>query len=288
MELIRSFLFAPGSNVKVMNKALNAGADAVIFDLEDAVAVNSKGEARQNVREIMQQSAGKPCKIFVRINSWNSDFGYADLAELKDYPFDGFMLPKAEYAKQVEEVSLQLPEQAELIPLIETALGVINAYSIARCPKVSRLAFGAIDYTLDINTSLSKEGTEILYARSYLVVASKAAGIAPPVDTVFPDLEDAAGLEKDLLLGKQLGMFGKLLIHPKQLPVTNAVFTPTFQEVEYAEKVLEAFKAAEQQGVASIKVDGRFVDYPVVERCKKIIKLAGIQISNKEKSGELR
>jgi len=274
MALIRSMLFAPGNNKKVMIKALAAGADAVIFDLEDAVAVSVKAEARQQIEQVISEVTDKGCQVFVRINSWDSQWGKDDLKYLQHLDIQGIVLPKAQEAAQLDQVAEKLPENMELVPLVETAKGVMNACAIASVAKVSRLAFGAIDFTLDIGTSFSKTGKELLYARSNLVIASKAAGIEPPVDTVFHDLNDAEGLKADVEEAKLLGMFGKLLIHPKQIPMVHEAFSPTSEEIDYANKVVAAFAEAEEKGIAAVQVDGKMVDYPVVARAKKVLDLA--------------
>lgn len=280
--LIRSFLFAPGSNPNVMRKALAAGADAAILDLEDAVAVNAKEKARENVKEVIAELAGEvetKTKVLIRINSWDTPWGKVELSQLQDLPVWGFVIPKAQDPGQLNEISHRMASGKELIPLIETALGVVRAYEIAQVPKVSRLAFGAMDFTLDIGTALSESESEIFYARSHLVVASRAANIDPPVDTVYPDLQNPDGLRRSLSIGKRLGMFGKLLIHPRQIALAHEAFTPTVEEIDYARRVVAAFSEAEAKGVAAVQVDGKMVDYPVAARAKKLLDLVATQIT---------
>ncbi|TYO94891.1 citrate lyase subunit beta/citryl-CoA lyase [Geothermobacter ehrlichii] len=277
MQIIRSFLFAPGSNSKLMQKALTVGADAIIFDLEDAVAVSEKEKARALAAEIVGRGEHQ-CLTYIRINSWDTSWAKADLAAAINAGVGGIMLPKAEDPAVVKAVAGLLPPNVDFIPLVETAKGILNAYAIADCSdRVSRLAFGAIDFTLDIGADYSKTGTELLYARSQLVVASRAAGLLPPVDTVFPDLADSAGLETELNRVKQLGMFGKLAIHPKQISPINQLFTPSAEEIEDAIQVIKAFEEAQNKGVASIEINGKFVDYPVVAKAKRLIELSKLK-----------
>lgn len=280
MKLIRSFLFAPGSNETVMEKAVNAGADAVILDLEDAVAVAEKEKARQAVTDMVTR--GRSMRIYVRINSWGSPWCLKDLEAAIAANATGIVLPKAEDPAVVRRVADYLEPDQELIPLVETALGVLRANEIALASsKVMRLAFGAIDFTLDIGTTYSQSGTELFQARSMLVLACRAAGINPPVDTVNPNLNDIHALTSELNLVKQLGMFGKLSIHPKQLGPIHSAFTPSSTEIEQAHQVIKAFEKAEAEGIASIQLDGKFIDYPVVARARKILELSA-QVSSPE------
>jgi len=282
MVLYRTLLFVPGDNERRMEKALSAGADAVIFDLEDSVAVLEKVNARKTVAAFLKLP--RKCKVYVRINSLGTDFWREDLILVVKNGADGVMLPKAENDEQIKFVDRLMGSlegefersALDLMPLVETAQGVIFAFNIACASKrVSRLAFGALDYTMDIGTSFSKEGGEVFYARSHLVNASRAAGILPPVDTVFPDIKDTTGFERDLHVAKQLGMFGKLVIHPNQIEPANRMFSPSNEEIEWAQRVLSAFEAAEAEGKGVIQVDGKMVDYPVAVRARRILKLAG-------------
>jgi len=282
MELYRTLLFSPGDNARRMKKALAAGADAVIFDLEDSVILSEKVNARKTVAGSLELP--RSCSVYVRINSLNTSFWREDLTLAVEGGADGVMLPKAEEEEQIRFVDRLMADlegefaspAMDLIPLVESARGVMFAFNIACAAKrVSRLAFGALDYTNDIGTSFSVEGTEVLYARSHLVNASRAAGILPPVDTVFPDIKDAAGFEKDLLLARQLGMFGKLVIHPNQIEPANRAFSPSVEEIKWAQRVLSVYEAAEAEGKGAVQVDGEMVDYPVVARARRILKLAG-------------
>ena len=271
---LRTMLFAPGTKHKVMEKAILSAADSVIIDLEDSVPFHMKEEIRSSVCEFLKTKDLSKNNIFVRINSWDSPWGKQDLMAVSPLNIRGIMLPKAEDMEQLKQVSALMPDHLELVPLVETAKGILNALEIAKTEKVSRLAFGAIDFTLDIGTNLSKTGRELLYARSHLVLASTAAGILPPIDTVYPDIHDAEGYQKELEEIKCLGMGGKLLIHPCQIEPTHNVFTPSEEELDYCRKVVAAFQEAEKQGVAAVQVNGKMVDYPVYSQALNKLKMA--------------
>ncbi|MHB1126229.1 MAG: HpcH/HpaI aldolase/citrate lyase family protein [Bacillota bacterium] len=280
---LRSILFAPGNDLRKAQKALAAGADAVILDLEDAVAVNEKPRAREVIREAL--ALPRQSRLYVRVNGVGTAFLVGDLQAVVHDGVDGLMLPKAENAEDVRAVDTAIaqlekergltPGQMELIPLVESALGVWSALGTARsCSRVRCMAFGALDFTLDIGTSYSKEGTEIAYARSRMVLASRVAGIEPPIDTVFPDTRDHGGLEKDCRLARQLGFQGKLLIHPLQVETTNRIFSPQTEEIAFSLKVVEAFNQAMESGTAVLQVEGKMVDRPVVIRAQRVLATA--------------
>lgn len=271
---LRSMLFVPGTKEKVMLKAIQSDADSVIIDLEDSVPVGIKEAIRNKVCEFLKTTETSKDTIYVRINSWDSPWGKHDLMAMAAQNIRGILLPKAEDAEQLKQVAALMPEGMELVPLVETAQGVLNAVEIAKVEKVSRLAFGAIDFTLDIGTVLSKTGHELLFARSYLVLASAAAGILPPIDTVYPDIHDENGYTLELEEVKCLGMGGKLLIHPNQIKPTHRIFTPTEEELAHCRKVVDAFEEAEKQGSAAVQVDGKMVDYPVYSQALRKLELA--------------
>ena len=272
MKLIRSFLFMPANNERFIRKALRSEADAIIIDLEDAVAISDKENARRAFASAIDVKHDKSC--YVRINCVGTTWWEEDLEAAIDAEVDGIMLPKADDAEIVKTIAGRLPTHYDLIPLIETAKGVLNAYEISGSSnKISRLAFGALDYALDIGVNYSKTSAWLLYARTHLVTVSRSVGIYPPIDTVYPDIDDHKGLSEELEHTKQLGMFGKLAIHPKQLPIIHESYTPTTKEISEARCIIDLFETAEKLGVASVQIEGRFVDYPVYSRAKKIVQL---------------
>lgn len=280
---LRSFLFVPASDLRKVGKALSLNADAVILDLEDAVAVSEKVRARSLVLDVL----GRPSRevIYVRVNGVSTNWVVGDLMAVVGGRPAGIMLPKAECAEEVKRVDWLIgqlemeygipPGEMELIPLVETARGVMMAYEIAACcPRVKRLAFGAVDYTLDIGTSLTGQGTEIFYARAHLVVVSRAAGIEGPIDTVYTNIKNEEGLAAECRLVRNLGFHGKLVIHPAQLGPVNEIFSPTPKEIEFASKVVQIFEKAEAQGVAVVQLEGKFIDYPVAAWARRIMDIA--------------
>lgn len=272
MNLLRSFLFVPGNNEKLIIKALNSSSDAVIIDFEDAVALNAKDDARAIALRSSFKSRNKP--LYIRINSTKSSFFSEDLVLISKANIDGIVLPKCEDADEILKVILINKRNLDIIPLIESAAGLLNLKEISKASKnISRFAFGAIDYTLDIGAKYTKDGLELLYPRSYMVIISKVLGLLPPVDTVFPDLKDEANLKNETEHIKNLGMFGKLAIHPKQISLINEIFTPTEDEIENARKIVDAFNTSEKQGIASIKLDNHFIDYPVYKKAQLLLEL---------------
>jgi citrate lyase subunit beta/citryl-CoA lyase len=280
---LRSFLFAPATDLRKVEKALSLEADAVILDLEDAVAVSEKVLARSLVVDILGRASRK--SIYVRVNGASTRWLVGDLMAVVGGRPAGIVLPKAEDAEEVRRVDWLMGQlereyglpagEMELIPLVETARGVMNAYGVAAsCPRVKRLAFGAIDYTLDIGTSLTAQGMEIFYARSRLVVASRAAGIEGPIDTVYPNIKDEEGLAAECRLVRSLGFVGKLVIHPAQLGPVNEIFSPTPGEIDYAARVARAFARAEAEGIAAVQLDGKFIDYPVAAWARRTLAIA--------------
>lgn len=279
-QLIRSFLFAPGNHARRVEKALQLSADAVILDLEDAVATAEKAATRPLVKAALE--GPRTGLGYVRINAAPTPFCHGDLLEIVGPRLDGIILPMAEAAWHLQAVDWLVaglerdrgvPEgQIDLIPIIETARGLSAVDEIARATRrVKRLAFGAGDFTLDVSATWSRDEAELTPVRSAIVVASRAAGIEAPLDTVWTDLTDAEGFRSSCQRAADLGFQGKMCIHPDQVAVTNEVFAPSPEEVARAERVVSAFKKAEAEGLASITVDGRFVDYPIVYRAERVL-----------------
>jgi citrate lyase subunit beta / citryl-CoA lyase len=277
---LRSFLFAPGNHARRVEKALTLPADAVILDLEDAVAVTEKPATR----ELVVATFGKPRqgRLYVRVNAYGTEWCYADIVTIARSGLDGIILPKVETADQLRSIDWLLANlererglpagEIDLIPIIETALGMSNIGTIAASgSRTQRLAFGAGDYTLDLGMVWSRDEAELLPARSAVVMASRAAGIEPPLDTVWADLRDAEGFARSAECAAALGFQGKMCIHPDQIVVTNAAFSPSAQQLSWAARVVSAFEEAEAKGLASIQLDGQFIDYPIVQRARQVI-----------------
>jgi citrate lyase subunit beta/citryl-CoA lyase len=277
---LRSFLFAPGNHARRVEKALTLPADAVILDLEDAVAVSEKPATRDLVVQAFART--RHGKLYVRVNSYATEWCYADIVAIVRPGLDGVVLPKVESADQLRSADWLLsnlererglpPGGVDLIPILETALGLSNIGAIAGSgSRTKRLAFGAGDYTLDLGMVWSRDENELAPARAAVVMASRAAGIDPPLDTVWADLRDAEGFARSAERAAALGFQGKMCIHPDQIAVTNAAFSPSDQQLAWARRVIAAFGEAEAKGLASIQLDGQFIDYPIVQRARQVV-----------------
>ncbi|SKU53340.1 citrate lyase [Mycobacteroides abscessus subsp. massiliense] len=255
----RSLLFVPGDRPERFAKAVDSGADAIVIDLEDAVAPDAKNVAREAAERWLREGG----HAIVRINGSGTQW-HADDVALAAACGCPVMLPKARSASHVSEVVAELPPGTELIALIETAAGVLAAPEICATDGVVRVAFGSIDLAAELGIN-PEEHESMLYARSALVTAAAAAGQATPVDGVTTTLNDAGLLLADAARAARLGFGGKLCIHPRQVPAINAQFSPSQDEVAWARQV-----SAAVDGGASV-VDGRMVDKPVVERAARIL-----------------
>jgi citrate lyase subunit beta / citryl-CoA lyase len=282
MSVYRSFLFAPGNHSRRVEKALSLDADAAILDLEDACPIAEKKATRALVVAACQRP--RKTLAYVRVNAMSSEFGYGDIVAVVQSGVDGILLPKVEAADEIRAVdwviaNLEkergLPVGAcDVIPIIETGKGMANIRAIAAAgTRVRRLAFGAGDFTLDMNMAWSRSETELLPYRSECVLASRAANIEAPIDTVWVDLNDTEGLSDATRHIKQLGFQGKMCIHPRQVPVVNEILSPSAADVEWSLKVVEAFEAAEKTGSASIALEGKFIDYPIVHRARRVLEV---------------
>ena len=279
----RSLLFLPGNNPNMLINAGYLGSDAVIFDLEDAVSPAEKDAARILVRNTMRDME-LSCEKIVRINSVDTAFWKADLDMIMPMRPQLILLPKVNSPKDIEEVDGYMTEVEQrlgyerntvgLMPLIETAMGVENSYSIATSSsRVQALFLGAEDLTADLQCKRTKEGREIEYARTRLVVAARAAGI-DVYDTPFTDVNDDEGIFTDASLAKSLGFTGKASISPRHVEVINSVFSPTMAEIDYAYDVIEAIETAKKQGKGAISLNGKMIDAPIVARAERTIAMA--------------
>ena len=292
MKPIRTALFAPGSKDRVMAKALEAGADAVIFDLEDSVAITAKAEARKLVAALIDDvvASGKPVSgIFVRTNSPATGMLEEDLSAVVRPGLDAIFLPKAETVDEVKSCAALLdrfesakgmePGSVEICLMIESALGIYNCYKLIKAsPRVTATCIGSArdgDLQTDLGCAWSIEGIELLYAKSKVLCDTRAAG-AYPLDGVYSDMSDEAGLIKDSTLSARLGFLGRTPIHPKQIgPIRKAYAVPE-AEVIYYTRVVSEFEAAEKTGIAAITVEGKLVDYAMYQRAKRVLALAAV------------
>jgi citrate lyase subunit beta / citryl-CoA lyase len=258
----RSYLFVPGNRPERYAKAIAAGADAVIVDLEDAVPPKDKPAARAALAAWL--SPEHP--VLIRVNGAESQWFREDLALCKMPGVAGVLLPKAERVEGIRMVAEHSGAATPILPLIETARGFWNAHALAQGPKVQRFVFGSIDFQLDLG--IQGEGEELLYFRSQLVLVSRVAGLEPPVDGVTTAIDDAERVRGDTLRAKRLGFAAKLCIHPLQVSLVNECFEPSAQEESWAKRIMEAAEAV--QG-AAVSVDGQMVDRPVIDRAAAIL-----------------
>ncbi len=283
MAVYRTFLFAPGNHPRRVEKALALDADAVILDLEDACPIAEKQATRALVVAACQ--GARTGLGYVRVNATTTEFGYGDIVAVVQKGVDGIIMPKVESADEIRAVdwviaSLErergLPVGAfDVIPIIETGKGMANIRAItAAGTRVKRIAFGAGDFTLDMSIAWSRAESELLPYRSECVLASRAGGIEAPIDTVWVDLKDAEGFTASTRHIKSLGFQGKMCIHPEQVPVANEILSPSASEVDWSRKVVHAFEVAEKAGSASIQLEGKFIDYPIVYRARRVLEVA--------------
>jgi len=298
MRLLRSVLFTPGNNMRMIHKIPTLAADAVILDLEDSVPMREKDTARVFIRDSLDVAGSGTADVYVRVNGLITGLTAEDCEFVVQKGVAGIMLPKVESKEEVTKAEKIIEElerkrglevgSITLIPTLETAKGVINVYEIATSSKrVIAIGFGAVDFTRDMGTSLSKEGTELFFARSLCAVAARAAGIQA-LDTVFIDLADREGLIKDSQLAKQLGFKGKFLIHPSQIDTVNRIFSPSEKEIEYAKKVVSAFKEAEAKGLGAASLEGRMIDIAVYRQAQDLLALAEAIAEKERKMAMIR
>jgi citrate lyase subunit beta/citryl-CoA lyase len=263
---LRSLLFAPGSDERKLTRALQSGADAVVADLEDAVAPAEKHAARTLVaRALAEPSAG--CARVVRVNGADTELWQDDLAAIEGLGLDAIMLPKA----TPQAVQALGPSGPPLIAIVETAVGLRLAYETACEPRVAALALGAADLGAELRLEPRADGQEILFARSSLVVDSAAAAICSPLDVVYLDTRDDEGLGREAALARSLGFGGKLCIHPAQVEIVNRAFAPAEEQVAWARAAVDAYEQGLAEGRGAVSLDGQMIDAPVVERARAII-----------------
>jgi citrate lyase subunit beta/citryl-CoA lyase len=291
MKALRAALFAPGSKERVMSKAFESGADAVIFDLEDSVPLAAKVEARVLVAQAIGRAAataGGPL-VTVRVNAVATGMLEHDLHAIVRPGLDAIFLPKAEHVEEIEKTAAVLDEleaeqkiaggTIEIIPMFESALGVYRCFDLLRAsPRVATSCIGSAqdgDLQTDLGCAWSIDGPELLYARSKVLLDTRAAGKAYPLDGVFSDLSDDEGFLRDSRLSARLGFVGRTVIHPKQIEPARRAYAVSREDIEYYERVVKEFEAVEKTGAAAaITVDGKLVDYAMYSRAKTVLELA--------------
>ena len=253
-------------------KALNSGASAVVLDLEDAVAEEDKESARVAIRAAWPSFTPEQKKrLVIRTNSPGSKFYSADLILAQELQVTCLLIPKSESLDQMNGAALILPNTA-IIPMIETAIGLDQLKEIANSNQVIRLALGNLDLQVDLGMICDHQETELQTARYQIVLASRLAQIAPPMDGVTPSTDDIERITDDAERAKRMGFGGKLCIHPKQVSIVKQAFTPTEEEINWAKRVIEADLASKG---GAIKLDGRMIDRPVVLLAQRTMAIAG-------------
>ncbi len=284
--LARSYLFAPGNQPDLLSKVFSAGADAVVLDLEDAVPVDQKQRARELVRRALEnRSNSTGPAAWVRINSLRGPEWQRDLEVIVGPGLEGVRVPKVDSPSELDSLAEALSEieadsglesgSIRVTCTIESAKGLLAASELALHQQVDRIAFGSTDFMADIGADPTAESMATLWARSSLVVICRAAGLIPPIAPVWTRLEDLEGLRKNSLECRQLGLFGRTCIHPKQISTIHEAFTPTAEEVAQARSAVEAWEdtARARDGVA-VTEDGRFVDPAVLRHARAVLELA--------------
>ena len=277
-------LFVPGNNPGMLLNADIYGADALILDLEDAVAPGEKDAARILVRGALTAYDYAGCEIIIRINPLGSGYTEEDIRAVVPLKPAMLMPTKVSSAKDIEIISAMMAEAERdhgmpegtvgLLPLIETAIGVENAYGIATAdPRVKAIFLGAEDLSSDLQAVRSKENIEIIYARGRMVMAARAAGV-DVYDTPFTDTNDEEGLRLDAEHARALGFTGKAVISPRHVEAVNAAFTPTESEITYAREVLDVIEDGKKRGLGAVSLRGKMIDKPIVDRAERILAVA--------------
>jgi citrate lyase subunit beta/citryl-CoA lyase len=284
MTLLRSLLFVPGNKASMLDKAAGLAPDAFVPDMEDSVPSAEKANARTTIASFLSrlQSTGKP--VIPRVNALESGLLEDDLAAVVGHAIFGVSVGKIRTAADVDEIASLLetlerragvtPGRTRLVPWIETAEAIADCDAICSAsPRIVGVAFGAEDYTFDMGIERLADDTQLLYARSRLCVAARAAQVAA-LDTPYFKLGDLDGLGGEAERAKALGFKGKFAIHPEQIAALNAAFAPSAREIEHARRVVAAFEEAEKNGRGSTSLDGWVVDVPVVKRARAVLELA--------------
>ncbi len=296
LRVLRSMLFVPSNNWRMLMGSGKEGADAVITDLEDAVPIGEKETGRVFARDSISSIKADGADVFVRVNGVATGLTAEDIKVVVCKDLDGIMLPKTESKEDVLELDALIakeekdkglkPDTLAIIPLLETAKGVLNAHEIAVSSKrVIALSFGAADFLRDLGrsyTTVSTDESELLYPRSYISLAAKSAGILA-VDTPFFGLIiDEEGLIRESKIALQLGFKGKMVIHPKHIRFVNQIFTPSSEDINYAERVIKTYEEAAARGLGAASLEGKMIDYATYRMAEEL-NLVNKVIAEKEK-----
>jgi len=284
----RTMLYIPGNNPAMLLQGGVYGADGLLLDLEDAVALNQKDAARILVRNLIKTNNFYGCEVTVRLNHLDTPFGMADLEEIVPLQPDAIRYPKTESVEDlkrlisiVEEIekkhNIENPKMT-IHAMIETAMGVQNVFEIAAYSKrVDCITIGGQDLTADMNVVKTKEGRELDFARNRIVMAAKANKI-DVIDTVYADVDDDEGLRQETEMIKGLGYSGKAVINPRQIGIIHDVYNPTEEEIRKAVRIIKEFKKNKEAGIGVFAIDGKMIDAPVVARAQYVLEVADIEL----------
>ncbi|MFZ7333275.1 citrate (pro-3S)-lyase subunit beta [Streptococcus pluranimalium] len=282
-RLRRTMMFVPGANAGMLRDAPLYGADSIMFDLEDSVSLKEKDTSRALVHFALKTFDYSNVETVVRVNGLDT-CGALDIEAVVSAGVDVIRLPKTETAQDIFDVEAEI-ERVErdyglevgstgMMAAIESAEGVLNAREIAKASdRLIGIALGAEDYVTNMKTRRYPDGQELFFARSMILHAARAAGIAA-LDTVYSDVNNTEGFQDEVRLIKQLGFDGKSVINPRQIPLVNEIYTPTEKEIDNAKQVIWAIREAESKGSGVIALNGKMIDKPIVERAERVIVLA--------------
>jgi citrate lyase subunit beta / citryl-CoA lyase len=282
--MFRSLIFVPSNSRRFIDKARTLNADITCFDLEDSVPINEKTVAREIIVQTLKRRTDYKTNVYIRINSFDSGMAFSDLKEIIQNGVDGIVIPKVDDENEVIDIirfiSILEDERGikngsiKLMPSIETAKGVVNAYSIAKADqRVNALIFGVFDFLYDMGLDYDEnDGIEYIYARGKIPVDAKAAGVAA-IDAIWQNVDDTNGLTKDARVAKRLGYSGKSIIHPSQIDPVHKIFIPTKNEIEWAKKVIEALGETMERGSGrgAVKLEGKMIDAVHYKQAKAIL-----------------
>lgn len=284
IKLRRSMLFVPGSNAAMISNTFIYKPDAIMFDLEDAVALKEKDSARILVAHALQHPLYQEIETVVRVNPLDSEFGLADLNAVVRAGVDVVRMPKTETAQDVIDMDHEITEiekacgrevgSTKMLAAIESPLGITQANKIATASKrLIGIALGAEDYVRNLKTERSPEGIELLFARCSILQAARAAGIQA-FDTVYSNANNEEGFLAEAALIKQLGFDGKSLINPRQIELLHNLFAPTQKDVDQARRIIDAAEEAERNGLGVVSLNGKMIDVPIIDRAKLVLERA--------------
>ncbi|HFH9786903.1 TPA: citrate (pro-3S)-lyase subunit beta [Streptococcus pyogenes] len=282
-RLRRTMMFVPGANAAMLRDAPLFGADSIMFDLEDSVSLKEKDTSRALVHFALKTFDYSSVETVVRVNGLDS-YGALDIEAVVLAGVNVIRLPKTETAQDIVDVEAVIERverensievgRTRMMAAIESAEGVLNAREIAKASKrLIGIALGAEDYVTNMKTRRYPDGQELFFARSMILHAARAAGIAA-IDTVYSDVNNTEGFQNEVRMIKQLGFDGKSVINPRQIPLVNEIYTPTEKEIDHSKQVIWAIREAESKGSGVISLNGKMVDKPIVERAERVIALA--------------